>query len=130
MRFLCLLLSLLLTGQVMSAEPLGDRLSIAVRADAGLDYDGFVQLRQITVEGSRLGLREDLGLSQWTSGGIDFGERFDDRHALRAGFTGTRFRDLNMLDREVTHEGATYPAGIQLKLNRSSWAGRWARAWA
>jgi len=127
MRFLCLLLSLLLTGQVLSAGPLGDRLSFAVRADAGLDFDGFVRLRQFSLEGSRLTLREDLGLSQWTSGGFDFGWRFDGRHALRAGFTGTRFRGLNTLDREVTHEGATYPAGTQLKLDRSSW---WhAEAW-
>lgn len=114
-------LLLLLTGQGLNAGPLGERLSLSVRAEAGVDFDGFVRLRQFSVEGSQLGLREDLGLRQWTSGGVDFGWRFDDRHALRAGFTGTRFRGLNTLDRDVVHEGATYPAGTQLKLDRSSW---------
>jgi hypothetical protein len=115
-----LLLLLLLTGQ-LSAGPLEDRLTI--RADAGYAFhiDGYTRLRQVDTDGDRLDLREDLGVDNWVSFGLEAAWLFDHTHAVSAAFTINRFRGESSIGRDVTHEGATFAAGTELSFDRTSW---------
>jgi hypothetical protein len=114
-------LLLLLTCQAASAGPLDDRFTI--RAEGGFAFraDGYTRLRQFDTPGDRLDLREDLGLSTWYGVSIEAAWRFDAAHAVSAAFDWNGFRGENSIEREVTHEGATFASGTQLDFDRTRW---------
>jgi hypothetical protein len=114
-------LILLLTCQVAAAAPLDDRLTL--RADGGLAFrrEGYVRLRQFKTEGDRLDLRDDLDVNTWYSVGFEAAWRFDRWHAVSSAFEWHGFRGENTIDREITHEGATFAPGTRLHFDRSTW---------
>lgn len=120
MRYVVLLVAAVMSGQLDSG-PLGDRLSIEARVDYALAFDGDTRIRQFGTQGSRLDLRDDLGVDDWLSVGLDVAWRFDDWHSLRGGFTFHAFRGANRIDRDIVHEGAAYPEGTKLTFSRTSW---------
>lgn len=104
-----------------AAGPLEDRLSVELGAGYGVAAGGWTRIRQYDVQGDRLDLADDLGMESWFRIRFEAAWRFDDTHGLRAGVSGNLFRGVASLDRDVTHEGAVYPAGTRLEMDRTDW---------
>lgn len=120
-RSILLGLACVLLSPAFATEIAGDRLSLEARVDYALAFDGETRIRQFGTEGSRLDLRDDLGVDDWLSAGLDVAWRFDDWHSLRGGFTFHAFRGTNRIDRDIVHEGAAYPEGTKLTFSRTNW---------
>ena len=110
-----------MAGQALYAAPLDDRLSLELRADYAADFDGFIQVREHSLEGEHLGLHDSLGVDQWFSMSFEAAWRFDDCNGIRAGFTWNQFRGGKTLDHDTPHDGAIFAAGTTIDFRPTRW---------
>ena len=110
-----------LVAHALSAAPLDDRLSLELRADYGVDFDGYVKVREHQLEGEHLGLHDKLGVDQWFSVSFEAAWRFDDCNGIRAAFTWNQFRGGKTFDHDVPHDGAVFGAGTSIDFSPTRW---------
>ena len=120
MRWIGLLI-LLLTGQVLCAGALDDRLTLEVRADYALHFEGFTKVREHDQPGEHLDLGNDLGVRRWFSFGFESSWRFDGHNAIRSTFTWNQFRGGKTFDHDVWHDGALFAAGTRIDFAPTRW---------
>jgi hypothetical protein len=117
-----LLLSvIMLAGQACAAGPLNDRLLLEFRADYAAAFEGYAKVRQDTIPGDHLDLSNDLGVRQWFGFTFEAAFRFDQKHAVRAGFHWHQFRGGATYDHLVRYNGAYYGAGTTIDFGPTQW---------
>lgn len=107
-------------------DPAGPRWSLDLRYVRALEADGVVDVREFETGGTRLKLRDDLGLSRWDTLGLELVRRFQEGGRLRFGSFSTFVSGSARLDHETYFNGAHYPSGEPVSIGSTSHNRIWA----
>ena len=104
-------LFLLASGRIASAQ---DSWELAMRGEIGIPQ-GYVQVRENEIQGTRLDLRHDLGIETSETFGLEGARRFSNGSDLRLSVDALLLYGSTTLPGDVFFNGATLQGGTRLE---------------